>query len=99
MRDFKLERSDNPTIGEIKPEVLVKEVSSIPISVNEKSFTEVLTTEIDGNNVITKINLVLGNKQVNFLSLIKDKSKFFKYKHKDFVSDFTGDNKFYLIRE
>ena len=71
---------------------------NIPVSINSDSLGKPLDIQIV-NNVITDIVLIYKNKRINFMDVIKDKAKFLAKSHKDNITIFDSNYKFYLIKD
>jgi len=72
---------------------------SIPISVNKDSLGKSLSVSVNENSLITHVYLNQNNVSINFLDLIKDKAKFLKLTHKDNISEFDKNYKFYKYKD
>ena len=71
---------------------------NIPVSVNKDSIGNPLLLEtID--DFIVNICLKINDKIVNFLDIIKDKSKFLRKNHKDNINMFHKSWNFYLLKD
>lgn len=71
---------------------------NIPVSVNKDSLGNPLLTE-SHNGYIVNISVKINNKIVNFLDIIKDKSKFLRKNHKDNITLFHESLNFYLLKD
>lgn len=88
-----------------KPRHITKEESmvtnknlNIPLSIKKDSLGKHLTVEQD-NGLITNIILIHNKVIINFLETIRDKAKFLSINHKDNITNFNGDYKFYLLKD
>lgn len=71
---------------------------NIPVSVNKDSLGNPLLTE-SHNGYIVNISVKIKDKIVNFLDIIKDKSKFLRKNHKDNITLFHESFNFYLLKD
>jgi len=71
--------------------------SNVPISINNDSLGTKLTTYLDDNNLITKIDCTINGSLVDFLHLIVCKSKFIRTNHPDKFTSFNSSFDFYLV--
>lgn len=71
---------------------------SIPISINNDSIGTPLPVNIY-NGIITNISVTIKNNQVNFLDVIKAKAKLLRSNHKDNITCFDANFKFYLLKD
>lgn len=71
---------------------------SIPISINNDSIGTPLPVNIS-NGIITNISVTIKNNQVNFLDVIKAKAKLLRSNHKDNITCFDANFKFYLLKD
>lgn len=71
---------------------------NIPISINKDSLGNKLLVESD-NGFITNISYLKKDKIVNFLDIIKGKAKFLRTNHKDNITRFDSDFKFYSLKD
>ena len=78
--------------------VLVKDVLTVPISVNEDSIGKPLGVTIV-NGFITGIDLIIKNNRVNFMNIILDKARILKTNHRDKITSFNENFKFYLLKD
>lgn len=78
--------------------LLVKDVLTVPISVNEDYIGKPLGVTIV-NGFITGIDLIIKNNRVNFMSIILDKAKILKTNHRDKITSFDENFKFYLLKD
>lgn len=72
---------------------------NLPISIAESSLGDSLVTELDVNNNIYSIKLNVDNRNVNFLDVIKEKSKHLKDNHVNKITHFTSTFKFYYLQD
>jgi len=75
-----------------------KELLNIPISVHGPSLGESLPVTID-NNIITFIKINIDGTYLNFLYIIKSKTKLLKKSHKDHIISFDYNFRFYLLKD
>lgn len=74
-----------------------KKTINIPISIDSNTLGEVLSVEVE-NNLITNIKLNIDSKEINFMYLIKEKSKYLSKSHKDNIYSLDSSYKFYLSK-
>ena len=89
---------DKPSHISISDNTSTKKRLNIPISTNETSLGKPLITEVV-NGFVTNINIIIKNKLVNFIDIIKSKAKFLRTNHKDNITSFDSNFKFYLLNE
>ena len=77
---------------------LIKDVLIVPISVNRDSIGKPLGVAIV-NGFITAIDLIIRNNRVNFMSIILNKAKILKSNHRDKITSFDKNFKFYLLKD
>ena len=70
----------------------------MPVSINEDSIGKPLSVNVS-NGVITNINITINDKQVNFLDLIRDRAKVLRLNHKDNITHFDENFRFYLLKD
>ena len=79
--------------------ISTEKIISLPVSINEDSIGKPLDVTVS-NNIITNISLNIKGNEVNFLDIIKSKAKSFGNRsHKDNITSFDEDYKFYLLRD
>ena len=71
---------------------------NVPVSINEDSIGKPLSVNVS-NGVITNINIIINNKQVNFLDIIRKKAKVLRPNHKDNITHFDENFRFYLLKD
>lgn len=95
LSEFNLEKPFHVT----KYEVLKTERELvIPVSVSEKSIGKPLSVNTS-NGLITHINLNLQDKMVNFLDVIRNNAKLIRAGHKDNITHFYENFRFYLLKD
>ena len=95
LSEFYLESPSHITTIENK---ITSSQLSIPVSVNKDSRGEPLPVNVlDGK--ITYIKLIINNKQVNYLDVIKDKAKLLKSGHIYNISSFENKYRFYKLKD
>lgn len=72
-------------------------ILNIPVSVHKDSIEKPLNVIIS-DGIITHIDLIIDSKLVNFLDIIKDNAKLLRKNHKDNITSFDKDFKFYLLK-
>lgn len=95
LSEFYLHKPDHVSIYD---NIITQKKLNIPLSVNEVSLGSPLAVETH-NGFITKIFVTIYNKQVNFLDVIKNKAKFLRSSHKDNITLFDTNFKFYLLMD
>ena len=78
--------------------IITEKKLSVPVSINEDSLGKPLSVSVS-NGVITNINITINNKQVNFLDLIRNKAKVLTHNHKDNITHFDENFRFYLLKD
>jgi hypothetical protein len=73
------------------------DIQKIPISTNEDYLPKPLVVSLDNNQMVNHIQISINNENINFLDLILDKTKFLNKKHKDYITSFDSNTKFYHI--
>jgi hypothetical protein len=92
---FSLDKSNHISSTDI---ISTKRKLNIPVSVSEDSLGKPLGIIVENNKIIDLI-LILNNKRINFLDVIRNKAKFIRAKHSDNITDFDGSFKFYLLKD
>ena len=77
---------------------LVERNLAIPVSIHKDSLGKPLPVEIS-DGVITDIHIEIDGKLVNFLDVIKAKANILRAKHKDNITSFDAQYKFYLLKD
>lgn len=70
----------------------------IPTATNENGLGKCLPVVLDSNNKIKEVNVVIKNVKCNFLDIILEKTKYIKNSHRDVITSFDKDYKFYYIK-
>lgn len=81
-----------------KQYMITRNLLSIPASVNKDSLGKALDVQIT-DGTITHIKLNINNNSINFLDVIKSKAKILRVGHKDNISSFDSNFKFYLLKD
>jgi len=96
LSEFSLDRPSHVSVAE---NVMGGEkILNIPVSVNEDSLGKPLTVLVD-NGFITNIILKILGKDINFLDIIKEKAKYLPTNHRDNITSFEDNFKFYHLKE
>jgi hypothetical protein len=75
------------------------DIITIPLSTKPNYLSKALDTTIDKNKQINRVILTIDNKSINFMDLIVDKTKLIRNNHKDIITSFDKNTKFYLIKD
>lgn len=71
---------------------------SIPTTTEEDSLGQPLPLVIDKNNKIIQVNVIIKGIKSNFLDTILEKTKYIRSNHKDVITEFDNNYKFYYIK-
>lgn len=89
--------SEKPHIS--KSEFIITERKlNVPVSINEDYLGKPLPVNVS-NGIITNIYININDKRVNFLDLIRHKAKVLRPNHKDNITVFDENFKFYLLKD
>lgn len=97
LSEFSLQTPVHVKGSENKALVTTRDLN-IPVSVNKDSIGNPLLLETK-DDFIVNICLKINDKIVNFLDIIKDKSKFLRKNHKDNINIFHKSWNFYLLKD
>lgn len=89
---------DKPSHISKQENIITESMLTIPVSINKDSIGDPLTVSIS-NGIITNINLIINSKQLNLLDIIKNKAKLLRANHKDNITSFYENLKFYLLKD
>ena len=95
LSEFSLDKPSHVSVAE---NVLGEKILNIPVSVNEDYLGKPLTVLVD-NGFITNIILKILGKDINFLDIIKEKAKYLPTNHRDNITRFEDNFKFYHLKE
>jgi hypothetical protein len=70
----------------------------IPTATTEDGLGKCLPVVLDSNNKIKEVNIVIQDVKYNFLDIIVEKTKYIKNSHRDVITSFHKDYKFYYIK-
>jgi hypothetical protein len=70
----------------------------IPTATTEDGLGKCLPVVLDSNNKIKEVNIVIKDVKYNFLDIIVEKTKYIKNSHRDAITSFDKDYKFYYIK-
>lgn len=95
LSEFSLDKPSHVSVAE---NVMGEKILNIPVSVNEGYLGKPLTVLVD-NGFITNIILKILGKDINFLDIIKEKAKYLPTNHRDDITRFEDNFKFYHLKE
>lgn len=78
--------------------IITEKKLTVPVSINDDSIGKPLSVNVS-NGVITNINITINDKQVNFLDLIRNRAKVLRLNHKDNITHFYENFRFYLLKD
>lgn len=95
LSEFKLDKPLHVTKSEV---ITTQKDLNIPVSINESSIGKPLPVKVS-NGLITYIFIDIKGKSFNFLDVIKEKAKLIRQGHKDNITSFDQNFKFYLLKD
>lgn len=75
------------------------DIITIPISTKPNYLPKPLDTTFDNNNQINRVILTIDNKSFNFMDLIIEKTQLIRNNHKDIITSFDKNTKFYFMMD